>query len=263
MENDHSKRPLAGRVALVTGASRLAGIGAAICEALAACGADIAFTHFNPADKELFDTPVDEPARIEQRLKGFGVRVQPVEIDLSRSDAATWLLDEVNRTLGPVTVLVNNAAWSTRDGYEHLDAATLDRHYAVNVRTTALLSVEFARRFHAPSGGRIISMTSGQELGAMPGELAYAASKGAIVAFTRTLAAEVAPKGITVNAVNPGVTDTGWITPALREALLPKMPSGRLGTPEDAARLVAWLASDDAAWVTGQVITSEGGYLRG
>lgn len=260
---DRSNKPLAGRIALVTGASRLAGIGAAIGEALAEKGADIAFSHFNPADRELFDTPPDEPARIATRLKEHGARVQPVQIDLSQPEAATRLMGEVNGTLGPVTILVNNAAWSTRDGYEQLDAETLDRHYAVNVRTTALLSVEFARRFAGAEGGRIINMASGQELGAMPGELAYAASKGAIVAFTRTLAAEVASKGITVNAVNPGVTDTGWITPELREALLPKMPFGRLGTPADAARLVAWLASDDAAWITGQTITSEGGYLRG
>lgn len=255
--------PLTGRVALVTGASRLAGIGAAICETLAKRGADIAFTHFNPADREIFNTPEHEPEQIANRLKTHNVRVQPVEIDLSRADAATRLLDEVNDKLGPVTILVNNAAWSTRDGYESLDVETLDRHYAVNLRTTALLAVEFARRFNGESGGRIINLTSGQELGAMVGELAYAATKGAIVAFTRTLAAEVAPTGITVNAVNPGVTDTGWISPELREALLPKMPFGRLGTPQDAANLIAWLASDEAGWITGQVITSEGGYLRG
>lgn len=260
---EHSARPFTNRLALVTGASRLQGIGAAICETLAARGADIAFTHFNPADRELFDTPANEPAQIAERLKAHNVQVQPVEIDLSQPDAAPRLMDEVNGTLGPVTILVNNAAWSTRDGYEALDAETLDRHYAVNLRTTALLAVEFARRFSGESSGRIINLTSGQELGAMVGELAYAATKGAIVAFTRTLAAEVAAKGITVNAVNPGVTDTGWITPELREALLPKMPFGRFGTPQDAANLIAWLASDDAGWITGQVITSEGGYLRG
>lgn len=260
---EQSTKPLSGRVALVTGASRLAGIGAAICEALAARGADIAFTHFNPADKELFDTPAGEPALIEHHLRQAGVRVQAVAIDLSAPDAAIRLMDEVNGTLGPVTILVNNAAWSTRDSYQTLDAATLDRHYAVNLRTTALLAAEMARRFSGRAGGRIINLTSGQELGGMPGELAYSATKGAIVAFTRSLAAEVAPQGITVNAVNPGVTDTGWISPDLREALLPRMPFGRLGAPADAARAIAWLASDDAAWITGQVINSEGGFTRG
>jgi 3-oxoacyl-[acyl-carrier protein] reductase len=97
----------------------------------------------------------------------------------------------------------------------------------------------------------------------MSDELAYSATKGAIEAFTRGVAPAVAPKGITVNAVNPGPTDSGWITPELRDVLLTRFPMGRLGTPEDAARLVVWLASSDAGWVTGQVIHSEGGFNRG
>jgi 3-oxoacyl-[acyl-carrier protein] reductase len=96
----------------------------------------------------------------------------------------------------------------------------------------------------------------------MPDELAYGATKGAIEAFTQSLAPVVAEKGITVNAVNPGPTDSGWISSELRDQLLPRFPMGRLGTPEDAARLVVWLASPDASWVTGQVIHSEGGFIR-
>ena len=95
-----------------------------------------------------------------------------------------------------------------------------------------------------------------------PGSLAYAATKGAVVAFTGTLAAEVGHKGITVNAVNPGPTDTGWMTEELRKELAPKFAGGRIGAPEDAARLVAFLAGEEAAWVTGQVINSEGGFIR-
>ena len=105
-------------------------------------------------------------------------------------------------------------------------------------------------------------MTSGQDRGPMPGELAYVASKGAISAFTRTLAAEVGGKGITANAVNPGPTDTGWMDEDLKQELLPRFSLGRIGAPEDAARLVAWLATDEAAWITGQVIDSEGGFSR-
>jgi 3-oxoacyl-[acyl-carrier protein] reductase len=157
---------------------------------------------------------------------------------------------------------VNNAAHSARDGYEALDAATFDAHYGVNLRATALLSVVFARRFDGEAGGRIANLTSGQSLGPMPGELAYAATKGGIEAFTRTLAAEVGHKGITVNAVNPGPTDTGWMTEKIRQELSAKFPAGKVGEPEDAARLVAFLASDEAAWITGQVIHSEGGFLR-
>ncbi len=173
------------------------------------------------------------------------------------------MLDAARQRLGPPTILVNTAAHSTRDGYEQLDAATLDAHYAVNVRAMALLCVEFARAYHGGPGGRIINFSSGQGLGPMPGELAYAATKGAIEAFTRSISVEVAPLGITVNAVNPGPTDTGWMTDDLKDLLLSKFPSGRLGLPEDAARLVAFLASDEAQWITGQVIHSEGGFLRG
>jgi 3-oxoacyl-[acyl-carrier protein] reductase len=172
------------------------------------------------------------------------------------------LLDAVTELLGPPSILVNNAAHSTRGGYKVLDAATLDAHYAVNLRATALLSVVFAQRFDGETGGRIVNLTSGQSLGPIPGELAYAATKGAIKAFTRTLAAEVGHKGMTVNAVNPGPTDTGWMTEELRQELSAKFPAGKVGEPEDAARLVAFLASDEATWITGQVIHSEGGFYR-
>lgn len=103
-------------------------------------------------------------------------------------------------------------------------------------------------------------MVSGQDKGPMPGELAYVATKGAISAFTVSLAAEVASLGITVNAVDPGPTDSGWMTGELKESLLQKSPTGRIGQPEDAARLVAFLASDDAQWITGQIIHSDGGF---
>jgi len=257
--NAPEQRPLAGRIALVTGATRAVGIGAAICEALARDGADVAFTHFSAYDEAMYGTNSGEPARTETMLRALGVRVASIPFDLSTPDAATRLLDEVEARLGPVTILVNNAAYSTRDSYEHLDAESLDQHYAVNLRTTALLSVHVARRFRGESGGRIINLVSGQNMGPMPGELAYVATKGAITAFSRTLAAELAPRHITVNAVNPGVTDTGWMAPEFRETLLAQMPRGRFGQPADAARLIAWLASDEATWVTGQLINSTGG----
>ena len=138
-----------------------------------------------------------------------------------------------------------------------LDARTLDAHYAVNMRGTFLLSVEFARRYLGTSSGRIINLVSGEDR-PMPGELAYAATKGAIAAFTISLAAELAPRNILVNAVDPGPTDSGWISadPELKQALLETAPLGRLGQPEDAARLIAFLASDAAQWITGQIIHS-------
>lgn len=243
-----------GPVAVVTGAGPPRSIGTAICLALAGNGADVFFTYW--------DADEDEPEALLQSLHECGIRAGGMEIDLSLPESPGKLLDAAVERLGPPSILVNNAAHSERDGYEDLDAATLDAHYAVNLRATALLSVLFARRFDGEHG-RIVNLTSGQSLGPMPGELAYAATKGAIEALTRTLAAEVGHRGITVNAANPGPTDTGWMTGELKQELAVKFPSGRVGEPEDAARLVAFLAREEAAWITGQVIHSEGGFSRG
>lgn len=253
---------LAGRVAVVTGASRRRGIGAAICRALASHGADLLFTHWQAYDRAAGNgADADGPAALEWELRALGVRAIGLAVDLARPDAHLTVLDAAAQ-LGPPTILVNNAAHSTNGGYERLDAATLDAHYAVNLRATALLSAEFARRFASAGpgrpGGRIINLTSGQGVGPLPGELAYAATKGAVEAFTRSLAAGVAAKGITANAVDPGATDTGWIGDDLRATLLARSAFGRLGQPEDAARLIAFLASDAAGWITGQVIHSRG-----
>jgi 3-oxoacyl-[acyl-carrier protein] reductase len=254
---------LRGRVALVTGVGRRRGIGSAVCRALASRGADVVFSFWEAYDREMpWASEGDEPRSLLGELRDAGVRAEGVEVDLSPPGSAWRLLDGAEEAIGRPSILVNVAAYSTRDGFEELDAETLDAHYAVNVRAMALLSVEFARRYPRGPGGRIVNFSSGQSLGPMPGELAYAATKGAIEAFTRTLAAEVGHKGITVNAINPGPTDTGWISGELEQDLLPRFPLGRIGQPEDAARLVAFLASDEAAWITGQIINSEGGFVR-
>ncbi len=250
-------------IAVVTGASRRQGIGAAICRALATRGHDVFFTHWTAAD--VWSPDPGGPDALLAELRDLGIRAANLVVDLAESNAATLVLDNVAHQLGHPTILVNNAAHSTRDGFMSLDAATLDAHYAVNLRTTALLSVEFAQRHvhfrqeHEDATARIVNMTSGQGLGAMPGELAYIATKGAIDAFTVTLAAELAPHGITVNAVDPGATETGWMTSEFAAELRHQSPTGRIGQPEDAARLVAFLASDEADWITGQVIRSRGG----
>ena len=249
------------RIAIVTGASREKGIGAAICRALAAQGVDIFFTHWRSFDSTL-PQGVDEegPSRLHQELQKLGVRCENLEVDLSTVDAPKRILDEVEMKLGLPSILVNNAAYSTRDGFEVLDAAILDAHYAVNMRGTFLLTVEFTRRLAGKSGGHIINLTSGQSVTPMPGELAYVATKGAIEAFTVSLSVELASYNITVNAVDPGATDSGWMTEEIKQELLPRFPMGRIGQPEDAARLIAFLASDEAAWITGQVIHSRGGF---
>jgi 3-oxoacyl-[acyl-carrier protein] reductase len=243
-------------IALITGVSHGCGIGAAICNKLASEGVDIFFTHWG--------STTDWVKKFEDNIREYGVRCGNLEVDLAEPSAPFKLLDAVTAEFGSPAILVNNAAHSLRDGFMKLDAKTLDDHYAVNMRATFLLSVEFARRFRHSQNtmGRIINLTSGQALGPMVGELAYAATKGAISAFTLSLSAELAPLGITVNAVNPGPTDTGWMNEEIKQELLPKFPLGRIGFPEDAARLIAFLASEEAQWITGQILNSEGGFIR-
>jgi 3-oxoacyl-[acyl-carrier protein] reductase len=237
---------MSGAVALVTGADNPRGIGRAVCHALAARGVSVACTV--------------EPGSTAAEAE---LRAVPIEADLAGPDAAAALMAAVEARVGQPSILVNNAAHSTRDSYETLDAATLDAHYAVNVRAPALLSCELARRHERGRPGRIVNLTSGQSFGPMPGELAYTATKAALETFTVQFAAEVAALGITVNAVGPGPNDTGWMDDALRAELLPRFPMGRIGRPEDAATLIAFLCSEDAGWITGQVIHSEGGFVRG
>lgn len=259
-----SSEAMERKIAIVTGASRLNGIGAAICKALASRGIDVFFTYWTRYDKEMpWGIGASEPQQLQDQLIEYGVRCEKLELDLADPSAPGTLLDAVEDRLGKASILVNNATYSVDAGYDTLTAELLDRHYAVNVRGTMLLSAEFARRFSHTSGGRIVMLTSGQSQGPMPGNIAYATTKGAIDTFTVTLAAEVASKGITVNAVNPGPTDTGWMTDSLKREMLAQSPMGRIGMPQDAARLIAFLASDEAAWVTGQIIHSEGGFQRG
>ncbi|MEJ2635632.1 MAG: SDR family oxidoreductase [Calditrichia bacterium] len=138
----------------------------------------------------------------------------------------------------------------------------IDRHLSVNVRAVLLLIQEYAKQHDGPAGGRIILLTSGQHLGPMP-HLAYVASKGALHQLTVSLSDHFIEKGITVNTVNPGPTKTYKPDKEVNKAVLDRMPLGRWGEPEDAARLIGWLVSDEAKWITGQIINSEGGFRRG
>jgi 3-oxoacyl-[acyl-carrier protein] reductase len=251
--------PPTRRIALVTGAGRAIGIGTAVCRRLAADGFDIAFTHFLAYDTAMYGSPANGPAALTAELEALGTRVFATEVDLSHQGCAAPLFDSVEAALGPVDVMVNNAAYSTHDNWETLTEESWDKHLNTNARATAMLTVEFARRFAKGEGGRVINFSSGQHLGPMPNELAYAGSKGAIIAFSRSIAPDLARRGITINVINPGPTDTGWMSDDLREGISKEMPAGRVGLPDDAARLVAWLASDEARWVSAQVINSEGG----
>jgi 3-oxoacyl-[acyl-carrier protein] reductase len=145
---------LSGQVALVTGASRLQGIGAAICRAVAARGANVAFSHWRPYDASFsWSGAPSEPDDLAQELIRIGVQTAAIESDLSKPGAEVRLLDETELRLGPISILVNSAAYSTNDGYERLDAATIDAHYAVNRRATMLLAAEFVHRFGTGDGG--------------------------------------------------------------------------------------------------------------
>jgi 3-oxoacyl-[acyl-carrier protein] reductase len=236
--------PLAGRGALVTGVSRQAGIGRAIAERLEELGASV-FRHGWSAHDGA------QPWGAEPAVEHF-------EADLADPDAPAGLMATARQELGHVDILVANHARSGHGTLEETTADELDAFLRVNVRATILLVKELALQHDGRPGGRVVLLISGQHLGGMPREVGYAVSKGALHQATATLSAHLIPRGITVNAVNPGPTDTGWEI-GDPEGL---MPLGRWGTPEDAARLVGWLCTDDAGWITGQVIDSEGGYRR-
>lgn len=260
--------PLQGRTALVTGVSRRVGIGYAIARRLAALGASLFLHHYTPHDR---DQPWGaDPSGIQAVIDGVTgalaadeARVHDAQLDLAGPDAPGQLINAATSQLGHLDILVCNHARSGGDGpLGTLDAAMLDAHWAVNTRSSILLAQAFAAQHDGRPGGRVIFMTSGQDLGPMTGEIAYAASKGALASITRTLADSLAGQPITLNTVHPGPVDTGYATPEDHETVRCHFPQGRWGTPDDPARLITWLATDEAAWITGQVIHTEGGFRR-
>ncbi len=138
----------------------------------------------------------------------------------------------------------------------------LDTHWAIDTRSVILLTQAFADAHDGRPGGRVILMTSGQDLGPMRDEIAYATTKGALASITPTLADHLADQAITRNTINPGPVDTGYAPPDLHEQVRHRFPAHRWGIPDDPARLITWLTTDEAAWITGQVINTEGGFRR-
>ena len=246
------------RVALVTGVSRRAGIGFAIARRLIDAGVRVFAHHHVPHDLE---RPWGGDS-IEDVLASLG-GVANVGVDLVAPGAPERVLAAAVEAHGHVDILVCNHASSGPDGgLGELTPELLDHHYAVNTRASLLLVQAFAAQHDGRPGGRVVLMTSGQNLGPMRGEIAYAASKGALAAITATLSDTLIDRGITVNCVNPGPVDTGWAKPELFEAVKDRLPLGRWGEPDDPARLIAWLVSGEGRWVTGQVLNSEGGFRR-
>ena len=245
---------LMGRVAIVTGSSD--GIGASIAKRLALHGAKTVVNHRGDA--------AAANAVVAAIIAAGGVAIA-VKADASDPRQIAALFDEANAAFGPVDLLVNNAA--TRGPHAPVNSLTLDQYYQVftsNVQGPLLCTIEFAHR--AKAGGKIVNMTSGQARTPMPGSSLYAGTKGALEAFTRAFAADLGPLGITVNAVAPGATATAKFVAAnsdsVKQKTIQDTALGRLGTPEDIAYVVAFLLSDAAHWVTGQVLDANGGLRR-
>jgi 3-oxoacyl-[acyl-carrier protein] reductase len=254
-------KPLEGRVAVVTGASRRAGIGVGVARRLVADGASVLVHSWSPYDEEQpWGADAGGPEALVDELQRQGGRAVHVSMDLADPEAPADLVETARRTFGNVDILVANHARSSNQSLEQLTAAEIDLTYAVNTRATLLLIKAFAARHDGRPGGRVVLFTSGQYHGAMPSELPYVASKGALHQLTASLAAHLMPRAITVNCVDPGPNDTGYPDPSLRAAVTARIPGGRWGTPMDTARLIAWLVSDEADWVSGQVIASDGGW---
>ncbi len=246
---------------MVTGVSRGGGIGAAIARRLAADGASLLLTGWARHDAE--QPWGEDPGggeRIRDELRRDGAVVEYLPVDLADPEAPDEVMAAAGAALGHVDVLVADHARSSRQSLAELTATELDLSFAVNARATLLLARSFAAQHDRADGGRIVLFTSGQYHGAMPEELPYIASKAVVQQLTASLAVALAPRAITVNCVDPGPNDTGYATGELRARVAAAVPAGRWGRPEDTARLVAWLCSDEAAWVTGQTIASDGGW---
>ncbi|MDG4826959.1 SDR family oxidoreductase [Asanoa sp. WMMD1127] len=248
------------RVAIVTGVSRRVGIGAAVARRLADDGHRLLVSGLATYDHEQGSgADPDGVAEIMAGLSGGPHHYSPA--DLSDPTAPAALVKAALDRFGRVDTLVAVHTYSTSNTFGALDAEEIDRHLIINVRATMLLIEAFAAA-HDAGAGRVVLFSSGQRLGPMTGELPYAVSKAAVENLTKQLGTLLMRQGITINAVNPGPTDTGWASPETMEALAHLFPGGRWGEPDDAARLVGWLCSPDARWITGQLIDSEGGFDR-
>jgi 3-oxoacyl-[acyl-carrier protein] reductase len=269
---DPTRGVLAGHVAIVTGANH--GIGAATAVALAARGASVVITYLRLNDAPDPGTP---EAYRRNRAQGaeavlaaiaeVGGTGRAAEADLSDPGVPAELFDLAERELGPVDILVNNASGWLADTFKAegadrfgraltpVTAATFDRLFAVDARGGALMIAEFARRHLArrASYGRIISMTSGSGRG-FPEEVSYGAAKAALVDYTLSAAVELAATGVTANVVHPPVTDTGWVTDEVRAAVAASPDMVHIATPEQVADVIAYLAEDRAALITGNIV---------
>lgn len=287
----NSPLPLLGKTALVTGVSRRKGIGFAVARRFAELGAHVFIQHFSSHDvsQPWGADDLDEVRAGIRVVQTDQARFDDASIDLAGLDSAVETIRAACSLTGRVDILVCNHARSGGDGsIFDMSAEALDGHWQVNARSTILLTREFAKQFagggenspvspgeHAPSTGprdefatgRVFWMTSGQLQGAMPGEVAYVASKAALAGLTPTVASELLRQGIILNTINPGPVNTGYLDPETTDRPLAEIqesvrntPFGRFGEPTDPARLIGWLATDEGRWIVGQILTTDGGF---
>lgn len=242
---------LKGRVAVVTGGSR--GIGRAIALRLAESGADVALIYAGN------QAAADETA---QQVRELGVRAMAVQCDVSDAQQAAAAIKQVRAELGPIDILVNNAG-ITRDGISlRMKPDDFRRVIDVNLTGAFLMAQTAMSDFVRRRSGRIINISSASGLMGNAGQANYSAAKAGMIGLTKTLARELAGRGVTVNAVAPGFVKTE-MTAAMNEAALSEglksVPMGRMAEPEEIAEAVAFLASDRAAYITGTVLSVNGG----
>lgn len=241
-----------GKAALVTGAAR--GIGQAIALRLAGEGADLA----------LCDLQKDWLAETAEGVRARGRRAECFAVDVSQPEAVQSTVAQVHELFGRIDVLVNNAG-ITRDGLlVRMSEEDWDAVLDVNLKGTFLFTRAVSRVMMRQRAGAIVNVASIIGLIGNAGQCNYSASKGGVIAFTKSAAKELASRNIRVNAVAPGFIQTrmtAQLTPEQQQRMLEAIPLGRLGVPDDVAAVVAFLASDDAAYVTGQVVNVCGGMV--
>ena len=243
---------LEGRVALVTGSAR--GIGAAIAERLARDGAAVAINYLNSKQ---------HAEAVAERIRKAGGNAAVIRADIGDPVQARSLVESAVGELGRLDILVNNAGITMMAPIEGIDPEQIRLQLTVNVEGP-IFTLQAAQGYLPSEGGRVINITGNVQLYPVPGTSVYAAAKGAIDALTRAWAKELGPRGVTVNAVGPGPTATEAFEAVsnhdLTNLFVSRTPLGRIGAPSDIASVVAFLASPDAQWVTGQVLLANGGF---